>query len=107
MLLFVLTRSQEGGQENQLFFSLSPFKEGVYSVEFNSSLSILQAFSVCIAALDSRTLCERLEPSKSGDEKTCGEPTFVENAGTSDGSVNEAEVPSYISYPPLSPVGRV
>ncbi|XP_062085084.1 uncharacterized protein LOC133791180 [Humulus lupulus] len=98
---------QEGGQENQLFFSLSPFKEGVYSVEFNSSLSILQAFSICIAALDSRKLCERSEPSKSLEEKTCGEPILVENAGTSAGSVIEAEVPSYISYPPLSPVGRV
>ncbi|KAF4349445.1 hypothetical protein G4B88_026225 [Cannabis sativa] len=105
-LRILANRNEERGQENQLFFSLSPFKEGAYSVEFNSSLSILQAFSICVAALESRKLCERLDPSNSSEEKTCGEPILVENAGTSAGSVIEAEVPSYI-YPPLSPVGRV
>ncbi|KAM7522119.1 hypothetical protein LguiA_012021 [Lonicera macranthoides] len=34
-------------------FSLSSFKNGIFSVEFNSALSLLQAFSICIAVLDS------------------------------------------------------
>ncbi|PON80922.1 hypothetical protein TorRG33x02_232550 [Trema orientale] len=99
--------TQGGGQEKQLFFSLAPFKEGIYSVEFNSSLSKLQAFSICIAALDCRKLCEHLEPSNSCEEKTCTEPMLVENAGTSASSRVVEEVPRYVSYPPLSPVGRV
>lgn len=98
------TCPQGGGQENQLFFSLAPFKEGTYSVEFSSSLSILQAFSICTAALDSRKVHELLN---SCEEKTFGEPMIVENAGTSATNRIEGEVPRYISYPPLSPVGRV
>lgn len=95
-------------QENQQVFSLSPFKEGIYSVEFNSSLSILQAFSICTAVLDSRKRCEFSESRNPFEEKTFGEqPMLVQNAGTSGPSRIEGEVPRYMSYPPLSPVGRV
>ncbi|XWS71628.1 hypothetical protein CRYUN_Cryun03dG0154200 [Craigia yunnanensis] len=45
---------QEEVQDNKPFFSLAPFKDGIYSVEFNSSLSLLQAFSICIAVWDGR-----------------------------------------------------
>ncbi|EXB30485.1 hypothetical protein L484_006035 [Morus notabilis] len=97
-----------GMQENQQVFSLSPFKEGIYSVEFNSSLSILQAFSICTAVLDSRKRCEVSESRNPFEEKTFGEqPMLVQNAGTSGPSRIEGEVPRYMSYPPLSPVGRV
>lgn len=102
--------TQGGVQENQHVFSLSPFKEGIYSVEFNSSLSILQAFSICTAALDSREQCDVLESSNPFEEKTFGDqqPTMlVQNAGTSGPSRVDGEVPRYMSYPPLSPVGRV
>ncbi|KAJ6750690.1 hypothetical protein OIU85_001249 [Salix viminalis] len=48
----------QGGEENQPVFSMAPFKEGIYSVEFNTSLSTLQAFSLCIAVLDGKKLSE-------------------------------------------------
>ncbi|KAI4340357.1 hypothetical protein MLD38_025202 [Melastoma candidum] len=48
--------SQGNKQEERPVFSLTPFKDKIYSVEFKSSLSALQAFSVCIAVLDSRKL---------------------------------------------------
>ncbi|KAK4606682.1 hypothetical protein RGQ29_000788 [Quercus rubra] len=54
---------QEGVQVNQPFLSLSQYKDGIYSVEFSSLLSILQAFSICIAVLDSRKACELSESS--------------------------------------------
>ncbi|KAL3518122.1 hypothetical protein ACH5RR_020711 [Cinchona calisaya] len=44
--------SQEQRLDKKPIFSLSPFKDGIYSVEFNSSLKLLQAFSVCIAFLN-------------------------------------------------------
>ncbi|GAV74502.1 DUF3527 domain-containing protein [Cephalotus follicularis] len=49
--------SEGGGEENQPAFLMAPFKDGIYSVEFNSPVSLLQAFSICVAVLDSRKLC--------------------------------------------------
>ncbi|KAK7281446.1 hypothetical protein RIF29_09440 [Crotalaria pallida] len=40
-------------QEHWCAFGLAPFKHGVYSIAFDSSLSLLQAFSICIALVDS------------------------------------------------------
>ncbi|KAE9593278.1 hypothetical protein Lalb_Chr19g0138081 [Lupinus albus] len=45
---------QGNDQEQQRAFSFTPFKHGVYSIAFDSSLSILQAFSICIALVDSK-----------------------------------------------------
>ncbi|CAN4098806.1 unnamed protein product [Withania somnifera] len=44
----------QGEQESAPVFSLSRFKDGIFSVEFSSSLKLLQAFSICIAVLNSR-----------------------------------------------------
>ncbi|XP_062013220.1 uncharacterized protein LOC133729671 [Rosa rugosa] len=91
---------QGGLQENQPALSLAPFKDGIYSVEFNSSLSVLQAFSICIAVLDSRNLCEFSEFRET--------KATVQDDGISDLNQMEGEVPArYASYPPLSPAGRV
>lgn len=99
---------QGGLEDNRPLFSLAPFKDGIYSVEFNSSLSLLQAFSICIAVLDSREACEFSEPSNLLEEKTSMETVLVQNDGRSAPDQTEGEVPArYVSYPPLSPVGRV
>ncbi|KAI4304627.1 hypothetical protein MLD38_040108 [Melastoma candidum] len=55
--------SQGDTQEERPVFSLTPFKDNIYSVEFASSLSALQAFSVCIAVWDSRKLVGSSEAS--------------------------------------------
>ncbi|XP_057474635.1 uncharacterized protein LOC130762805 [Actinidia eriantha] len=88
-------------------FSLSPFKEGIFSVEFNSSVSFLQAFSICIAVLNSRKPYE-LSESNLFEEKCSDESTFLVNDGIKASSQFQPEVPaSYASYPPLLPIGRV
>ncbi|KAK4376065.1 hypothetical protein RND71_006742 [Anisodus tanguticus] len=46
--------SQGGEHDNKPVFSLSRFKDGIFSVEFSSSLKLLQAFSICIAVLNGR-----------------------------------------------------
>lgn len=100
LILLLCFTYPQGVQENQPALSLAPFKDGIYSVEFNSSLSVLQAFSICIAVLDSRNLCEFSEFRES--------KATVQDDGTSDPNQTEGEVPArYASYPPLSPVGRV
>ncbi|XVF46626.1 hypothetical protein PTKIN_Ptkin03bG0043100 [Pterospermum kingtungense] len=96
---------QGGVQENKPFFSLSPFKDGIYSVEFDPSLSLMQAFSICIAVWDSMKHCELSEPVTSSDGKTLGE-TLLNDRSTP--NPIEGEAPArYVSYPPVSPVGRV
>ncbi|KAJ0749233.1 hypothetical protein HanPSC8_Chr05g0191871 [Helianthus annuus] len=47
----------QGELENKRpVFNLSPLKEGIFSVEYSSSLSPLQAFSICISYVESRKL---------------------------------------------------
>ncbi|GAY37952.1 hypothetical protein CUMW_032960 [Citrus unshiu] len=99
---------QGGLEDNGPLFSLAPFKDGIYAVEFNPSLSLLQAFSICIAVLDSRKACEFSESSNLFEEKASTETVLVPNDGKRAPDQTEGEVPArYVSYPPLSPVGRV
>ncbi|CAI9266207.1 unnamed protein product [Lactuca saligna] len=72
------------------FFSLCPLKEGIYSVEYNSSLSVLQAFSICISVVECRKSTQDTESR-----------TYVAKQVEDD--LNPL---SFASFPPLSPVGR-
>ncbi|KAJ4891260.1 hypothetical protein Rs2_31008 [Raphanus sativus] len=54
---------------NQPFLSFTPYREGVYAVEYNTSLSLLQAFSVCIAVNEGRNPLNTWRV----DNKACGE----------------------------------
>lgn len=95
------------GQDNQLMLSLAPFKERIYSVEFNSSLSLLQAFAVCISFIDCRRPAELPGPTIAV-EKISDEVSVFEVPVQMKTSSHQVEVPArYISYPPDSPVGRV
>ncbi|KAE8700870.1 Detected protein of unknown function [Hibiscus syriacus] len=97
-----------GAQDNKPFFSLASFKDGIYSVEFDSSLSLMQAFSICIAVWDSRKHSElsESEPVATSVERTLGETILHERINTP--NPIEAETAArYLQYPPVSPVGRV
>ncbi|KAJ8751303.1 hypothetical protein K2173_016485 [Erythroxylum novogranatense] len=93
--------------EDQPVFSLASFQEGIYSVEFNASLSILQAFSLGIAVIEGKKLHEISEISSSNEEKTSRETVLAQNDGTRMPPPNGMDGGRYVSYPPLSPVGRV
>ncbi|KAF5751407.1 hypothetical protein HS088_TW02G00421 [Tripterygium wilfordii] len=98
---------QGGEQGNDPALALAPFKDGIYSVEFNSSLSLLQAFAVCIAVLDTRRPCELSESCALVEEKTSVENIIAQNDGIRASNLFGGEVPArYASYPPHSPVGR-
>lgn len=86
---------QGEGQEKRPIFSLAPYKKGIYSVDFNASISLLQAFSICIAVINNNKSCyisegaNNFEPALSGNDS-------IKIATT-----------KYVPYPPLSPAGRV
>ncbi|KAL4558186.1 hypothetical protein LXL04_036384 [Taraxacum kok-saghyz] len=75
------------------FFSLSPLKEGIYSVEYDSSLSLLHVFSICISVLECRKSCQNTEVK-----------TYVAKRVGDD---DDEDPVIYASLPPVSPVGRV
>ncbi|CAH2060139.1 unnamed protein product [Thlaspi arvense] len=97
--------------KNQPFLSFTPYREGVYAVEYNTSLSLLQAFSICIAVNEGRNTLKTVEPNTSRvDNRACGEVSSMiqnERLKSFSGPI-EAEAPAkYLSHhPPLSPVGR-
>ncbi|KAK1428688.1 hypothetical protein QVD17_17527 [Tagetes erecta] len=73
------------------FFSLCPVKEGTFSVEYDSSVSALQAFSVCISVVECRKSSQHQESTTYVAKRVSKDPKPVR----------------FTSLPPLSPVGRV
>ena len=74
-------------------------------MEFSSSLSLLQAFAICISLIDCKRPPELSEPSSV--DKFSHEASIFDVAMRSKTS-NQDEPPArYVSYPPHSPVGRV
>ncbi|KAL9235333.1 hypothetical protein vseg_010097 [Gypsophila vaccaria] len=94
------------GQDNQPILSLVPFKERIYSVEFNSSLSLLQAFAVSASFIDCKRPPELSAPSNVPEKVTAEVGVF--EVPVRPKMSNQADAPGrYVSYPPHSPVGRV
>lgn len=96
---------------NQPFLSFTPYREGVYAVEYNTSLSLLQAFSICIAVNEGRNPLKTTEANTwRADNRACGEVSSMilnERLKSCSGPI-EGEAPAkYVSNPPVSPVGRV
>ncbi|CAA0410787.1 unnamed protein product [Arabidopsis thaliana] len=89
--------------EEHPFLSFKPIKEGIYSVAYNSSLSQLQAFSICMALAESRKMSENiLEQKSSCDEhKVRGKTVLLPDQDSNPNG-------NTVGYqPPFSPVGRV
>lgn len=94
-------------QDNRPVFNFSHFEPGVYSVAFGSSLSPLQAFSICIAMVDGKLPYELSGSRNSIEGKNQAESLLVQT-GELKGHGKSDDIPaSYAAYPPVSPVGRV
>lgn len=89
MNIFDLSAQEE---DERAVFVLSPFEEGIFSVEFDSSLKLIQAFSIAIAAVH-RQRSVLLSSANSISKIFNGAPVEV--------------TAKYASNPPLSPAGRV
>ncbi|KAL2332164.1 hypothetical protein Fmac_019745 [Flemingia macrophylla] len=103
--LFLQGNDQD--QDNQPAFSFSPFKPSVYSVAFDSSFSLLQAFSICVALVDGRISHELFGSRNYIEGKNPRETLLVQTDELKALGKIEDIPASYVAYPPLSPVGRV
>ncbi|KAL6998378.1 hypothetical protein U1Q18_008504 [Sarracenia purpurea var. burkii] len=89
-----------GAHHNRPIFSLIPLNNGNYSVEFSATISLLQAFSVCVAAISSQNSFDIPEVNSLAEPKVIHESTTP--------TIIRGKVPTrYVPSPPPSPVGRV
>ncbi|KAK4268689.1 hypothetical protein QN277_025305 [Acacia crassicarpa] len=92
---------QEGAEQDGPAFTLVPLKEGLYSVEFNSSITHLQALFISVAALN----CQRLS---SLERTIMREQIYKEPSSLKSGNNLPGNAPvNYTPIPPPSPAGRV
>ncbi|KVI12112.1 Protein of unknown function DUF3527 [Cynara cardunculus var. scolymus] len=83
---------QQGRGKKKCKFSLVSLEDGLYSLEYDPSMSLLQAFSICVAVVSSQKLTHIFQVNYVPDEKV----------------KSWEEIPGkYVSKPPASPVGRV
>ncbi|GMY14440.1 hypothetical protein FCV25MIE_09679 [Fagus crenata] len=93
---------QGGALQASPIFSLTALKDGIYSIEFNSSISFLQSFFICVALLSCKRPLDLSETRNMSEAKVFKEPILNEN----DGILRRAAA-KYAPNPPSSPVGRV
>ncbi|KAG5583782.1 hypothetical protein H5410_044216 [Solanum commersonii] len=95
---------QGGDRRSKPIFSMAPLKNGLYSVEFDSSVPLLEAFSICVSALTSHKLADIFDIGSLGQKKASSDATRGIKASTA----VQGQVPQrYVSSPPPSPVGRI
>ncbi|CAI9761991.1 unnamed protein product [Fraxinus pennsylvanica] len=86
-------------------FSLEPTSNGFYSLEFNASISLLEAFSVCVASITSRKLPEILDVNNLSETAGLSEVTIGKDKMKPQTTL---QVPvKYVTCPPSSPFGRI
>ncbi|RDX90714.1 hypothetical protein CR513_27396, partial [Mucuna pruriens] len=92
---------KEGAEQDSPLFTLLPLKDGFYSVEFDSTITHLQAFFVSVAILS----CHKLPGSL---EMGCMHEENLKEPSSKNHSKLQGKAPlRYAPMPPLSPVGRV
>lgn len=96
---------QVGPPEGRLVFSFAASKEGIYSVDFGSTISLLQAFSICVSILHGKRPYDYAEPCDASEEKAAVE-RIVSNQLKSSIKTRRKARASYVSCPPISPVAR-
>ncbi|XP_064987318.1 uncharacterized protein LOC135626056 [Musa acuminata AAA Group] len=91
---------QGGSQEKRHAFSMVSFGDGRYAVDYLSSISLLQAFAICIAIHHGRKPDNySAEPKSFREHDVCGQSGRPLRA--------QGDHASYVpNHPPLSPVGR-
>ncbi|KAA8516349.1 hypothetical protein F0562_016642 [Nyssa sinensis] len=97
-----------GAKKDRPIFSLAPFKKGIYSVEFKASISLLQAFSICVAFISSKKSSDVLEVNNLSEARLFQESAFSASDGMKTPTKVQRDVPmKYVPSLPPSPVGRV
>ncbi|XP_044502215.1 uncharacterized protein LOC123223181, partial [Mangifera indica] len=101
---------QGGTQQNKPILSLVPINKEIYSVEFNSSVSLLQAFFVCVTVLGCQKSSDISEINSLFEAKSFQAESMLNWNGirSTPHNIFKGKIPAkYAPNPPTSPVGRV
>lgn len=88
------------GPKNKCSFRLVSLEDGLHSLEYDPSMSLLQAFSICVAVVSSQKLTHMFQVSYVPESEN-----LSKHVTTGDEKAKNQE--EFISKPPLSPVSRV
>lgn len=98
-------------RQNRPIFSMVPLNKEIYSVEFNTSVSLLQAFFISVTVISGQQLSDLSEVSSLYEAEALREEPMMNEKGTKKSSITNIDlgkVPAkYAPNPPHSPVGRV
>ncbi|KAL0426289.1 UNVERIFIED_CONTAM: hypothetical protein Slati_2803700 [Sesamum latifolium] len=98
--------SVQGGSSKPVF-SLEPFRNGLYSIQLDTSISLLEAFATCVAYVTCLKFLDILDTRDESDTKHSPKAT-VGTDQTKKASTFQGQVPAeYVTCPPLSPAGRI
>ncbi|KAI7754333.1 hypothetical protein M8C21_009075 [Ambrosia artemisiifolia] len=97
-----LDLSFQVGKKNKCSFKLVSVEDGLYSLEYDPSMSMLQAFSICVAVVSSQKLTHIFQVNYVPESKQLSQSI---RPSTSDKILRIRE--EFVSKPPASPVGRV
>jgi hypothetical protein len=103
LIILCYLHLQGRSREDRHAFIMVSFKEGLYTVEFRSSIALLQAFAMCIVTLHGRYPSRMQVGSQASQDHDLLAQHELKTAAS------QSKVPtSYVpKRPPLSPVGRV
>ncbi|XP_074591398.1 uncharacterized protein LOC141847289 [Curcuma longa] len=92
--------TQGASQETRHAFSMVSFKEGLYTVDFEASISLLQAFAICLAVIHGKKPYDHSTQRKNLQG-------HIVNDGSGEASTTQGDPNSYVpNHPPVSPVRR-
>ncbi|KAI3474792.1 hypothetical protein Pfo_030051 [Paulownia fortunei] len=94
-------------QRSKPVFSLKPFRNGFCSIELDASISLLEAFAMCVAYVTCSKFPEIIDAKGLSDAEYFPEATIGTDKRKTPTIFQEQLPAKYVTCPPLSPVGRI
>ncbi|KAL4558028.1 hypothetical protein LXL04_036224 [Taraxacum kok-saghyz] len=91
----------QGSRKEKCDFSLAWVENGVFSLEYNESMSLLQAFSICVAVVSSQNLTHIFQVNHFQDVSDFGKTLITRHRKVQSRTIVDNKMP------PVSPIGRV
>ncbi|XP_023731687.1 uncharacterized protein LOC111879449 isoform X1 [Lactuca sativa] len=91
----------QGMGNNNCAFSLASLENGVYSVEYNASISLLQVFSICVAVVSSQKLTHIFQVNHFQDVFDFSKSIITRHRNVKSQTIVHNKIP------PVSPIGRL
>ncbi|KAK4392276.1 hypothetical protein Sango_2005400 [Sesamum angolense] len=88
-------------------FSLEPFSNGLYSIQLDASISLLEAFATCVAYVTCLKFLDILDTRDQSDTKHSPNAIAVTDQMKKANTFQGHGPAEYVTCPPLSPAGRI